>query len=371
MTVAMARELMNSARYEEARQLLAGLLDEPATDRLRAVAHGMLGECDFGLGDAASAIEPTTTALRMCEDQDDRAGIRAYLENLVEMHRYLGQAEPAANAAERVAEVLAREGEQRRAAWRRRQAGIIRAGEPLNRVVVMLDGGVRCEVGDVPAASGVSVTFVFERDRITLAPASARTAEGERLGSAGQFAEAYEAFQQAARLDPYDPHAHYLSGLSLLHLRRYDEAIAEYETTERLAPGWFHCRTDLWLARELAAGALTPEQYELFYLLEHAPLPPHQKVQTALAALRATPRLAPLYLFHGQAMAALGRSPEASYRDGLDCAAEPDIRGRLLVALSTAVKSDEERRSLRAEAAAMTDGNLVASAMASVALRAA
>src|SRR3954452_9931869 len=136
-----ARELMTGLRFGEARQLLSTALAEarevegPDADRFRAFANGMLGESCFQLGEAAAALEPTATALRLCEEQGDQAGVVAYLENLVEIHRYLGQAEPAAAAAERCAGVLTSEGRARRAAEWRRRAGVMRAGEPLNRVI--------------------------------------------------------------------------------------------------------------------------------------------------------------------------------------------------------------------------------------------
>jgi tetratricopeptide (TPR) repeat protein len=165
---------------------------------------------------------------------------------------------------------------------------------------------------------GQRVEFVFKRNRVTLAPARRRTTDGEQLGGQGRHAEAYAAFQEAARLDPFDPHPRYLSGLALLHLRRYAEAVAEYEVTERLAPGWFNCRADLWLARELARGAIDHELFRIVYQLEDAPVPPREKVGMAEAALRVAPRLAPLHLFHGRSLDALGATAaaETAYRNG-------------------------------------------------------
>src|SRR5690348_1451104 len=94
-TLGEARELMSAFRFADARQLLSNALAEAPPDRFRVFASGMLGECLFQLGDAAGAIEPTTTALRLWEEQGDQPGVVAYLENLVEIHRYLGRAEPA------------------------------------------------------------------------------------------------------------------------------------------------------------------------------------------------------------------------------------------------------------------------------------
>jgi tetratricopeptide (TPR) repeat protein len=373
-----ARELMGELCYSEARQVLSNALAEArglegsAVDSYLPVTYGMLGDCCFQLGDAATALDPTATALRLCEEQGDRAGILAYQGNLFEIHRYLGQAEAAAVAAERYADALMTTGQAGPAAARRRHARLVRAGEPLNRVVVMVDGD-QYELDEVPGVGGQRVEFVFKRNRITLAPARRRTTDGEQLGGQGRHAEAYASFQEAARLDPFDPHPRYLSGLALLHLRRYAEAVAEYEATERLAPGWFNCRADLWLAGELARGALDHELFRVVYQLEDAPMPPREKVGIAEAALRVAPRLAPLHLFHGRSLGALGAAAaaETAYRNGLVYATEPDIRSRLLVALGTASRSAPERAALLAEATATIGGNLIAAAMATIALRAA
>jgi hypothetical protein len=372
-----ARELMSGLRFGEARQLLSNGLAEaqglhgPNVDRFRTFANGMVGECCFQMGDTAAAIEPTATALRLCEEQGDLAGVVAYLENLIEIHRYLGQPGPAAAAAERGADVLTAAGQARRATEWRRQARTMRAGEPLNRVMAIL-GGARYELDDLPGGQ-LDGEFTFQRNRVTLLPAQARTAAGERLGGQGRQAEAYQAFQEAAGLDPFDPHSRYLSGLALLFLRRYAEAVTEYEATERLAPGWFQCRADLWMARELARGALDHELFVTAYQLQNAPLPPAEKARMAAAALPAAPGLAPLYLFQGDALAALGATAEAdaAYRNGLARAAEPDIRTRLLVALGIVSQSAPERAALLDEAAATEGGNLIATAMATVARRSA
>jgi tetratricopeptide (TPR) repeat protein len=373
-----AHELMGQSRYGDARQVLAAALANAsgvqgtAVDSLLPLTQGKLGECCFQLGDAAEALEPTAIALRLCQEQGDQDGIVAYLGNLFEIHRYLGQAEPAAASAERYAEVLMAAGQARAAAAWRQHAQLVRAGEPLNRVAVMV-GGDEYELDDLPAVRDQQVQFIFKRNRRTLEPSSLRTGEGERLGSQGRHDEAYASFKEAARLDPFNPHPRYLSGLTLLHMGRYAEAVAEYEATERLAPGWFNCRADLWAARELERGAIDHNLFQMLYVLEDAPAPPQEKVRLAEGALRLAPRLAPLHLFHGKNLEQLGATSaaEAAYRNGLDCATEPDIRTRLLVALGIASPSAPQRAELLVEAAATIGGNLVASAMATIALRSA
>jgi tetratricopeptide (TPR) repeat protein len=374
-TLGQAQRLMGESRFGEARQVLSralGATREPAPDGVLAVAHGKLGECAFQAGEIDAALTATTTALRLCEQQRDLEGILAYLGNLFEMHRYGGQTAAAADAADRYAGALTAAGRTQPAAQWRARARLVRAGEPLNRVVVVV-AGEQYELSDLPAVADLRGGFVFQRNRITLAPARRHTADGEQLGGQGRHAEAYASFQEAARLDHFDPHPHYLSGLALLHLRRHAEAVAEYETAERLAPGWFNCRADLWLARELARGALDHDLFRILYYLEDTPAPPDEKARTAGAALRGAPRLAPLHLFHGRSLEALGAVEPAlaAYRQGLACASEPDVRSRLLVALGVASPSARERTALLAEAAALPGGNLVAAATATVALRAA
>jgi hypothetical protein len=61
----------------------------------------------------------------------------------------------------------------------------------------------------------------------------------------------------------------------------------------------------------------------------------------------------------------------AAYRNGLACASEPDVRSRLLVALAVSSPSAPQRVALLREAVAMPGGNLIAAAMATIALRAA
>jgi tetratricopeptide (TPR) repeat protein len=371
-----AQHLMGELRFGEAQHVLSGALDGahgmsgPGVAGLLAVTHGKLGECRFQLGDPAGALDPTTTALRLCEEQRDVDGVLAYLGNLFEIHRYLGQAGPAADAAERYAGTLAAVGHAGPAAHWRGRARLVRAGEPLNRVVAVVDGEQH-ELDDLPVAGDLQVGFAFERNRVTLAPAQRRIAEGEQLGGQGRHAEAHASLQEAARLDPFDPHPRYLSGLALLNLRRPAEAVAEYEATERLAPGWFHCRADVWVARELARGALEHELFLALHYLEDAPAPPEEKVRVAEAALRDAPRLAPLHLLHGRGLAELGAEAEAeaAYRRGLAGATEPDVRSRLLVALGVALPPGPERAARLTEAAGLPGGNLVAAATAALALR--
>jgi tetratricopeptide (TPR) repeat protein len=371
-----SQALMADLRYREAQELLSDLLIDArglrgsGVDTYLPVTLGQLGECYFQARQAEKALAPWEQALELCVRQADAAGVAAYLGNLYEAHRYLGQAAPAAACAVRLADALGQQGRAEEARRYRRQAEIVRAGELRNRVVAVVEGR-RYELDEVAPLDNQRVQFVFERNRTTLRPATAATERGEQQGSAGRYEEALEAFRAAAQADPFDPHARYQEGLTLLHLRRYAEAVEAYEAAEELAPGWFHCRADLWLARQLALGNLSQETFLALHVLEDAELPPEEKVKLAAQALSRTPRLAPLHLLHGKSLSRLGRPDEAqaAYRQGLACEPEPDTKTRLLVELGVLVADAAERVRLLREAQAL-GGNLVAAATATLALRA-
>ncbi len=372
-----AQALMADLRYREARQLLTDLLIDvralrgSGVDTYLPVTLGQLGDCYFQARQAEKAVGPWQQALDLCARHGDGDGVVAYLGNLYEAHRYLGQAAPAAAYAGRLAEALDRQGRADEARRYRKQAEIVRAGEPLNRVVAVVEGR-RYELDEeFGPLTDLRVEFVFERNRVTLRPAAAATERGEQAGSAGRYDEARGAFRAAAAADPFDPHARYLEGFTLLHLGRHAEAVDAYEATEELAPGWFHCRADLWLAQQLALGKLGHETFLALQALEDGDLPAAQKAELAAQALGRTPDLAPLHLLHGRSLSRLGRSAQAqaAYRRGLACAAEPDTKTRLLVELGVLVEDPAERARLLWEAWAL-NGNLVAAATATLALRA-
>lgn len=168
-----ARELLDDLRYDETRPGLADALIDArgmsgtGVDSLLPVTHGYLAEGYFHTGRAAEAVPHLEHALAACERTGDAAGVVAYLGSLFEAHRYLGHPAEAAGCADRLAAVCP-DGAAR---WRAR-ARIVRAGEPLNRVVAVV-GGTTCEVGEVRPAADLRVRFEFERNRITLRPAAA------------------------------------------------------------------------------------------------------------------------------------------------------------------------------------------------------
>jgi tetratricopeptide (TPR) repeat protein len=367
-----ARTLMASARYSAAARVLEGLLAEapglPDARERVPVTMAWLGECYFQCGKADRAIAPFESALASAERGGDPRSVAAYLGSLYEAHRYLGHATEAATFAGRLADLLDRHGDPFDASRFRRQARIVAAGEPPNRVVVDMDGR-EYELDDLPEEPGEAVGFRFERNRVTLRPAEALVERGRKLGAAGRHAEALDAYREAARVDAYAPEPGYAAALTLLRLRRYDEALASYRETEALAPGWHDCRAGLWLAARLAAGELPHEVFTVLRELEETKLAPGWKAELAREVLAVHPDVPPLYLLRAVNLekADLWDEAQEAYLSGLTRDPEPDVRTRLLVGLALTMEPSEERTDRLVEARDLA-GNLVAAAMAVVAL---
>ena len=93
------------------------------------------------------------------------------------------------------------------------------------------------------------------------------TREAKAAASAGRYDEALELCAAASKADPYDPDPKYQEGMMLLELERYNDAARAFESTERLAPGWFHNRSWLWIARQLARGKVQHLEFKLLRVL--------------------------------------------------------------------------------------------------------
>jgi tetratricopeptide (TPR) repeat protein len=341
--------------------------DRAARDRFLAAALSISGRCRLHQGAGREAVVLLQESLVLADRLGDPKERIAGLHNLHEAHRWLGEGDEAAAVAERLGQALEAAGEPGRAAWARRRAARVRAGEPLNRVVVDV-GDKQLELDELaaPLPEG-KMRFRFERNRLALGAVTALVDEGVRLGGAGDDAGALKAFQSAAKLDPADPRPAYFTGLAALGLRRYGEAVESYEQTERLAPGWYHCRADRALAAELAAGRITHEVFEAVRRIEEA-ASAADKADQAGKALGETPHLPILYFLKANALVELGSlsEAEAAARAGLDRDPDPDVRTRLLIALARATKAPDSRKLL--EEAVALDGNRIASAKARVML---
>ncbi len=368
--LAAARQLLDDGRFAEAHERLVGLEKAAASLKGSGVARLLpytlefLAEARFHSGDAAGAVEPLNRALAICKDTDDVDGMLACLGSLYEAARYLGEFDRAAEHADARAELLRQLGKQSEAAQFQRTAERVRAGEPLLRVVLSIEGERREleeDLGPLPER----VQFIFERNRPSLRLAERLTKKGERLASQGQLEQALTQFTEAERVDPFDPHSRYLAALTLIECKRYREALAHYQIVERLAPGWFHSRADADLAARLAAGALPHDAFVVLRVLDDDGRPPAERLQLAEQAAR-TWNLAAAHLERTRALAALGRTQEAlaACREGLALSSEPDLRSRLAVFALQWTDGEERAELLRI--ATDPRGNLIAAAQARV-----
>jgi len=343
-------------------------LDGMAAQEMIAITLGTLGECHFQQGHGHDALVATSEALESCRSREDQDGLRTYLRNLCEIHRYLGETEKAATSAEELSRLFAREGNIASARRFEQLARLCRAGEPLNRVVAEVHGQLY-ELDSLPPRIEGEVRFQFARNRPTLAKVTALTTRGMNLGTLGQHAEARHSFERAAALDPHDPSPRYQLGVALMDQECVADAVTCFQLVETLAPGWFHCRADLWMSRQIAEQKVPYEAYIMLRALE-SQAPPQQKVPLLLQAVEQLPDLAPLYLELGKERASLGQETQAreALDRGLACAEEPDIHTRLLVQRALLDPPGTPERLRRLGEAVALDGNRVAAAMARVVL---
>jgi tetratricopeptide (TPR) repeat protein len=352
-------------------------LTGPGMEQYVPITHGRLGILTFGRGRVELARGHFETALRLCREYKDDAGVRAYLNSLYEVNRYLGDASRAAEYADESANAHENAGDKETAARLRRQASIVRAGEPLLRVKLSIDGRPH-EVDDVATLqiTNAGVQFHFERNRLDLTLAKNLAARGQQLGSAGKHAEALAEFRAASAIDAFAPQPHYDGGFSLMHLERYSDAAQEYETCERLAPGWFNCRGDGFLAREFARGRWPHAAFVAITLEDAGPqvLAPKEKLAIATRAAELAPDLARVHLLRGRTLESMNRKADATvaYRAGLECPEEdPDTKTRLLLHMGVLADAPEEKRALLQQASELAaEGNLIAATMALVTMRA-
>jgi tetratricopeptide (TPR) repeat protein len=360
--------VMAERRYDEAAARLRATLEDvkglkgSGADSYLPITYGRLGECLFQSGDAEAARVPMEQALTLCESSGDGDGAIAYLGNLYELHRYRGDAGAAADSLERLAATLDRLDRKAEAARHRRQAIIVRAGEPLCRVIVEIDGQTM-EISDAPRPQG-RVRLIYQRNRIALHRCSDAVAAGVQAAERGELEAALGCFARATAADVFDPWPRYHAGLALLELRRYDDALLSYQATEAVAPGWYHCRSDCWFADRLAAKAIDHDTFSGVRLLADGGLSPPQAEALANAVLQRG-ELGLVRLLLGDALSALGRPAEAveAYQRGLAIAEEPDVRTRLLVALGSKTTDPVERMRWLHEGIELA-GNLMSAAVA-------
>lgn len=370
-----AKELLNELKLADAIVEINDALidskgfqgDQATLDR--AVSLGLLGQCHLHLGAAEKAFEPLKQAINLCRQLNDHEGTRIYLSNLYEAHRYHGQGDLAANAAEELASVLEHTGNLSDARRYRKVAQIARAGEPLNRIVLVI-GDERKEVDEVTAFPTGKTNFEFTRNRIELAPATKSCKAGGELGAKNKYEDALACFRDAAKADVHAPHAHYEAGWTLALLQRYNQAIESYENAERLAPGWFFVRSDLWFAQQISLGNISHEVYVATRRLED--YPDKSFLDGVEKLLARHNQIARLHLIHGKILNGCNRAKDAesSYRRGLECDGDKDTRCCLMLSLAISPGIDAAEKDRLLKQIIELDGNLNASATARIFLRA-
>ncbi len=358
-----AQQMMGEGRFKEAAASLAApmagaqKLKGSGADQFLAVANGITAQCRFHGGEVESAVAPAEASAAAFEKMSEPQGLGTALTTLYEIQRWRGKGELAAAAADRLAKLDE--------TWRK-QAAIVRAGEPLVRVVVRVEERM-FELGDAPAVTDGSAQFLFRRNRTTLGAADLKMQAAQGFAGEAKYDEALVAFREAAAIDVFDPHARYLEGLTLLHLAKYAEALAAYDATEKLAPGWYQVRADRWLTEQLAKGRIDAELMKTIMVLVDRPMMPEEKLQMAETAL-AKVELPVILLAKGQAMADLGQPADAAIalRKGLALDGDADVRTRILLTLGMV---DEGNRKTHFAAAVKMGGNLIAAAQAAMMLR--
>lgn len=371
-----SRELADEFQSDQAVTLLTDLLIE-TRDLLmggghspRGMIHGQLGNILFSSGRPSESLPHFSQALALCTEQNDLEGVRAYHAALYENHRYLNNPRDASRHADALADLYEASGEAARAHRHRRRARMASAGEPLNRIVAAI-GDDQVELDELIIPADGRLKFVFARNRIPLGQSEKRVERAGTAQAADKDDEALDELRQGARIDPFNPNPHYQMGLVLMKQQRFAQAVEAYEKTEELAPGWFHVRSDLWLAKQLELGHFEHSLFMGTWWLTDSGASPADKCKAASQMVARFPGVPLLHLLHGQALSALSASGDAvaTLRAGLKADPEPDVHTRLLVQLVQHIRAREERQDLLNRAIEL-NGNLVASAMARVMLKA-
>src|SRR5215470_20429914 len=86
--------------------------------------------------------------------------------------------------------------------------------------------------------------------------------KGMTFGAANDFKKAEDCFRQATRLAPNEPYPHYELGYTLSLLGRHKEALQEFETTDRLARGFFLVQTEAYLSSQFLSGEINADILE-------------------------------------------------------------------------------------------------------------
>ena len=366
------RKLMEEVKVQEAIPILEQCVEKArglsgtVVATLLPLTLGHLGECYFQAGQAEKSVEPTERALQMVSEQGDLNATIAYLRNLYEIQRYQGNSDRAGAYAQQIADKLYEDGNLNFASNWRHQARAVGRGEPLLRVVVKL-GDELFELDETPVVKNDKVEFMFMRNRFELRSAVGVCEAGKAMAEQGKADEAFALFEQAAALDKYNPTPHYFIAALRMHQRKVSEAIAAYEKTEQLAPGFESCRSELWLARKIAAGELDYDAYtEILHIVNEA-TPLEERVAHADLLQKKYPHFTECQYQKGKMLINAGQADEAMriWEEALKNAEDPDVRSRLYTDMALCSQDKNKKLELVCQGRDVPSGNLIAHAMCS------
>lgn len=350
---------------EELRPLLleAEQLGGNGARQYEAILRGRLGELLFHSGSVRESREPMEVALELCKEQGDQEGVCIYLNNLIEVARYEADQSRAVGLSKTLLEQLRLIGDAEQVRQTERKLQLLQAGEPLCRIVCRHEG-VQLGLEEVRPELNGRYQFDFVRNRPTLQMASALTEDAMAIASEGRLADAHEMLLRAAETDPRDPNPPYQDGMVLMEMGMYGSAREAFQRVEELAPGWFRCRSDKWLAEQLEKGAWPDEVLKVLRVLDDGGLPDSDAMKLAKQAVERFPTFAPFWLHLGDALRATDKTgAEDAYREGLGHAEEPDVESRLLCALAGILPQESSERIEMATKASELEGSRVAQAV--------
>eukprot|EP01125_Pyxidicula_operculata_P009874 TRINITY_DN324_c2_g1_i3.p1 TRINITY_DN324_c2_g1~~TRINITY_DN324_c2_g1_i3.p1 ORF type:complete len:357 (+),score=82.16 TRINITY_DN324_c2_g1_i3:30-1073(+) len=306
-----ARDLMNHGDYSNASSILRKIISSKDSnfEKFSSAAYGWLADCLFSQGNLDEAEKYALQTITICEENNDTDGKLEILNLILEIQRYLQKNEEASATASKIYQLL-EEKNDKSALFYSKLADKIKKGEDTCRVIVTIDN-IPYEVEDIPESVSGKVVVTVRTTRPILKSAQNYIDKGKKSVSETKFADAVSHFQQASKLDPYNPSSKYEEGFSQLYLKNYDLALSCFEKASSLAPGWYQVNHYIWLAKRMKEKVIDHQTYQAIRVLEEStsPLDAQQKLELAERFLLTT-KISPLFLAYAKSHQLL-KKPEA------------------------------------------------------------